>query len=253
MIPSFKRGLIGAAIVCAAWTGAGPAGAAAIKLIASNAVKEAYRELLPAFEKASGHTIIVDWGATVDINKRIENGEAADLVVVSKAGIDMLVKDGKVEGASRADVAKSSIGIAVRIGAPKPKIATSEDLKKTLLSSNTILVSGGLSGDYMLGVFRRLGVAEALAPKIKQLSPDHAPGDALEHGEGDIGFTQTSELLPYKVTYVGPLPADVQLVTVFSAGVPREAKQPDAAKALIRFLAGASAVPVLKKTGLEPG
>jgi molybdate transport system substrate-binding protein len=253
MTPSCKRRLIGVAIVCAAFSAATPVGAAEIKVIASNAVKEAYKELLPAFEKASGNKISVDWGATVEIANRIENGETADLIIVSAAGADMLVKDGKLDGGTRADVAKSSIGVAVRTGLPKPDISTSAALKKTLIASKAILISGGLSGDYMLSLFRQLGIAEDVQPKIKQLSPDHAPGDALAHGEGDITFTQTSELLPYRVTYVGPLPSDLQLVTVFSAAIPRNAPQPQGAKALMKFLTGENAIPILTKAGLDPG
>jgi molybdate transport system substrate-binding protein len=230
------------------------ANAAEVKIIASNAVKEAYRELLPAYEKASGNKVTVVWGATVDIVKQVENGEHADVIVVSDAGIDQLIKGGKLDPATRVRAAKSSIGVAVREGLPKPDVSTSEGLKKALLGSKTILVSGGLSGDYMLDVFKRLGIADALKPKIKQLTPDRPPGEALGRGEGDIAFTQTSELLPYKgITYIGPLPNDVQLVTLFSLALTRNTASSDAAKKLTAFVSTPSAVTVLKKHGLEPG
>mgnify|MGYP003332497602 CR=1 FL=1 len=254
MIAIFKRSLLCALAFGTALSVSVAAKAAEVKIIASNAVKEAYRELLPAFEKASGNKVTVDWGATVDIVKRVQSGEKVDVIVVSAAGIDGLVKEGKLDPMTRASAAKSSIGVAVRAGLPKPDISTSDALKKTLLGSKTILVSGGLSGDYMLGVFRKLGIADAIKGKIKQLSADHAPGEALGQGEGDIAFTQTSELLPYKgITYVGPLPNDVQLVTLFSLAATRNASSPDAAKALIKYVTSPAATAVLKKHGLEPG
>jgi molybdate transport system substrate-binding protein len=197
-----------------------PAGAAEIKVIASNAVKEAYSELIPAFEKGSGHKVTVVWGGTIDLKKRIAAGEITDIVITPSGDIDEMIRDGKLVAGSRVDLVKSLIGVAVRRGAPRPDLSSGESLKKSLLASKAIVVSGGPSGYYLLGVFEKMGIAAAIKPKMTQIGSGLPVGDVLVQGRGDIGFTQISEFLPYAKTvdYVGPLPADIQQVTVFSIG-----------------------------------
>lgn len=233
---------------------AAPAGAAEIKVMASNAVKEAYSELIPAFEKESGHKVTVAWGGTIDLKKRIAAGEIADIVITPSGDIDEMIRDGKLAAGTRVDLVKSLIGVAVRRGAPKPDLSSGEGLKKSLLASKAIVISGGPSGYYLRDVFEKMGIAAAIKPKLTQIGSGLPVGDVLAQGRGDIGFTQISEFLPFKtIDYVGPLPADIQLVTVFSSGMHRVAPSPDAAKALVKFLTGPAAVPVLKRDGLEPG
>jgi molybdate transport system substrate-binding protein len=228
--------------------------AAEIKMIASNAVKEAYLQLVPQFEKASGNHVVIDWGGMADITKRIAEGETADVVITTAASIEALTKQGKLVSGSRADVAKSAIGVAIRPGAPKPDLSSGEGLKRSLLAAKSIIISGGPSGIYLEGWFRKVGIADQIKAKTKTLAPGASPGDALARGEGDIGFTQVSELLAVKgIDYLGPVPADMQQVTVFSAGIPVHAGAPEAAKALLKFVTAAPAAAVLKKTGLEPG
>jgi molybdate transport system substrate-binding protein len=127
-------------------------------------------------------------------------------------------------------------------------------LKKSLLAAKSIILSGGPSGIYLTDLFQKMGIAEQIKAKTTRLAPGASPGEAVAHGQGDIGFTQVSELLAVKgIVYLGPLPADVQQVTVFSAGIKRRAPQPDAAKALLRFLTSPEAAPTLRETGLQPG
>jgi molybdate transport system substrate-binding protein len=233
---------------------ASTAQAAEITMIASNAVKAAYTQLLPAFEKASGHHVTVSWVGTADAIKRVNAGEVADIVIAPHGTIDALIAGGKLVPGSRMDLVKSLTAVAVRAGLPKPDISSGEALKRALLASKGVIVSGGPSGTYMLQLFEKMGIAEQIKPKMKQLAPGANPGEALVHGEGDIGFTQVSEFLPVKgINYVGPLPHDVELVTVFSSGIPRNAREPEAAKALVAFVTSPAAAAVVKRSGLEPG
>ena len=254
MITLETRHIVRTLAICAALLASSAAGAAEIKVIASNAVKEAYVKLVPVFEKKSGHHVTVDWGGTADIVKRTANGEVADIVITTSAYIDDLTKQGKLAPGSRVDLAKSTIGVALRPGAPKPDLTNGEGLKKSLLAAKSIILSGGPSGVYLTELFQKMGIAEQIKAKTTRLAPGESPGEAVAHGQGDIGFTQVSELLAVKgIVYLGPVPADVQQVTVFSAGIGRNAQQPDAAKALVRFLTSAEAAPTLKETGLQPG
>jgi molybdate transport system substrate-binding protein len=230
------------------------ASAADITVIASNAVKEAYLQLLPQFEKASGNHVVVSWAGTDDIARRIGNGEVADIAIAPSFTIDALIAQGRLTPGSRVDVAKSIVGVAIRLGAAKPDLSSGEGLKRSLLAAKSIVISAGPSGKYLTGLFQKMGIAEAIKPKTTQLAPGASPGESLARGEADIGFTQVSEFLAVKgIDYLGPLPPDIQNVTTFSAGVHKAAPNAKAAKALLEFLTAPSAAGVLKKTGLEPG
>jgi molybdate transport system substrate-binding protein len=246
-----KTALYGIAAALAAVL-APAAGAAEIKVIASNAVREPYRELVPVFEKATGYRVTIDWGGTVDIVKRVGAGEVADIVIIPAGRIDDFVKQGLLMG--RIDLARSGVGVAVRSGAPRPDISSAAALRNTLLAAKSIVLSSGPSSVYLPTLFQKMGIADALKPKIIQIGPGLPVGEAVARGEGEIGFTQISELMSVKgVDYLGPLPADVQLVTVFSAGLHAAAPAPDAARALLKFLTAPEAAAVLKRHGLEPG
>ncbi len=239
-----------AATLAAVWAPA--AGAAGIKMIASNAVREPYGELLPVFEKSTGHKVTVDWGGTVDVVKRVERGEIADLVIIPAARIDALIAKGRLE--SRTDLVRSGVGIATRAGVPRPDVSSVEALRSTLLAAKSIVLSSGPSSLYLPTLFQKMGIADAVKLKIIQIAPGLGVGDTLARGEGEIGFTQMSELMSVKgIQYLGPLPAEVQFVTVFSAGLHASAPAPDAARALLKFLTGPDATPVLKSHGMEPG
>jgi len=229
-----------------------PAGAAEIKVIASNAVREPYRELVPIFEKSTGHKVTIDWGGTVDIVKRVGGGEVADIVIIPAARIDEFVTQGRV--VSRTDLARSGVGVAVRAGAPRPDISSAAALRNALLAAKSIVLSSGPSSLYLPTLFQKMGVADELKPKIIQIGPGLSVGETIARGEGEIGFTQMSELMSVKgIEYLGPLPAEAQFITVFSAGLHAAAPAPEAARALLRFLTAPEATPVLRNHGMEPG
>jgi molybdate transport system substrate-binding protein len=234
--------------------GTGMTQAADINVLASNALKEAYLELVPGFEKATEHKVATTWAGTNDIKKRMAAGETYDLVIMAGPALDELIKQGKIVPGSRVDLAKSGVGVAVRAGAPKPDISSGDALKRALLAAKSIAYSSGPSGVYMEGLFRRLGIADEIKPKLKQTQPGNPVGEVIARGEAEIGFQQVSELLPIAgLDYIGPLPPDIQHITVFSGGIHTGAKQPDAAKALVKFITAPAAVPVIKKKGMEPG
>jgi molybdate transport system substrate-binding protein len=228
------------------------AGVTEIRMIASNAVREPYGELLPVFEKNAGHRVTVSWGGTVDIVRRIEGGEIADIAIVPAARIEDLIGKGLI--ASRTDLVRSGIGVAVRAGVPRPDVSCLEALRSALLAAESIVLSSGPSSLYMPTLFLTLGIAEAVKPKIIQIAPGQGVGATLARGDGEIGFTQVSELMSVKgIQYLGPLPAEVRFVTMFSAGLHAAAPAPDAARALLTFLTSPDAAPVLKRHGLNPG
>jgi molybdate transport system substrate-binding protein len=250
MIAHLFPGLVLSTVLMAATT----ASAVQIKMVASNAVKEPYLELIPQYEKATGNKVQVDFVGTGDIVQRIgRNGEVADVVVGASFTIEDLIKQGRL-APGRVDLAKSVIGVALRPGAPKPDLTSGETLKRYLVSGKKVIISGGPSGIYLKDLFQKMGIAEQIKGKITQLAPGASASEAVAHGEGEIGFTQVSEILAVKgVEYLGPLPPDIQQVTTFSAGVHKNAPQAEAAKALLKYLTAPAAVPVLKKRGLEPG
>jgi molybdate transport system substrate-binding protein len=247
-------------IVAAAFAGAsflilaGSANAADVKVMASAAIKEAYLELVPQFEKGTENKVATTWAGTVDMMKRLQDGELFDLVIMAGPSIDELTKQGKIVPGSRVDLAKSGVGVAVRAGAPKPDIGSGEALKRTVLAAKSVAYSTGPSGVYLAGLFQRMGISEDIKSKIKLAPPGMPVGEMIARGEAEIGSQQVSELLPVAgIDFIGPLSADVQQITVFAGGIHTGATQADAAKALVKFLTSPQAAPVIKKKGLEPG
>jgi molybdate transport system substrate-binding protein len=232
----------------------GTAQAAEIKVLSTQATEQAYRELVPQFERASGHKVTTIFTGTLDLQKRIAAGESYDMIIMAGPAIDDFIKAGKIVPGTRVDLARSGVGVAVRTGAPKPDISSTEAVKKTLLAAKSIGYSTGPSGVYLVGLFQRLGVSEAIKPKLKQTPTGVFVGTIVANGEAEIGFQQVSELSHFPgVDYVGPLPADIQEITIFSSGIQVGAKETDAAKAWGKFLTAPAAAPVFKKMGLEPG
>ena len=230
-----------------------PAHAAEIKVLSTQAVEGAYRELVLQFEKASGHKVITTFTGTLDAQKRIAAGEAYDLLIMAGPAIDDLIKSGKVVPGSRVDLASSGVGVAVRAGAPKPDIRSTEALKKALLAAKSIGYSTGPSGVYLTELFRRLGIADQIKSKLKQTPTGVFVGSLITSGEAEIGFQQVSELAHYPgIDYVGPLPADIQNVTVFSSGMQTGAKSVDAARAWVAFLTSPAAAAVFKSKSMVP-
>jgi molybdate transport system substrate-binding protein len=247
--------VVGALVAAAAMViGATAAKAAEIKILGAVAVKEAVVDLVPVFEKASGHTVTAIWAGGQAIMQRISGGEVVDIVLIPSPNIDKLIAEGKVVGGSRADVAKSGIGVAVRAGLPKPDISSGEAVKNAVLAAKSVAYSTGASGFYLADLFKRMGISDQIRDKVKQTPSGVQVGEVVARGEADLGFQQVSELLHVEsIHYLGPLPADIQHVTVFSAGLHMAAPAPDAAEALVKFLTGPYAGPIIKKTGMEPG
>jgi molybdate transport system substrate-binding protein len=251
------RPIVGALIglgVAAAALLAGIADAAEIKVISTGSLKEALGELAPAFEKSSGHKVAAIFAGTDEIVRRLGAGEPIDIVIAPAVWIDDLIKRGLVIADSRADVARSGIGVATRAGAPPIDIGSADGLRTGLLGARSIILSAGVSGIYLNGLFRKWGIADALAPKITTLPGSGPVADALVRGEGDVGFLQVSELVAVKgITFLGPLPADIQEMTAITAGLGKAAGAPEAARAMVKFLTSPQAAPAKRKTGLEPG
>jgi molybdate transport system substrate-binding protein len=233
--------------------GATTAQPADINVISSAAVKDVLVELVPAFEKVNGHNVTVTWAGTEAITRRIGDGEIVDLVLIAAPNIDKLIADGKLAAGSRADVARSGIGVALRSGLPRPEISSGDALKQAVLAARSVAYSSGPSGFYLADLFKRMGIADQIKDKVKQTPSGVQVGEVVARGEADLGFQQVSELLHLKgIQYLGPLPADIQHVTVFSAGLHTAAPAPDAARALVRFLTSPEAAPTIRNAGMEP-
>lgn len=228
------------------------ASAVEIKVLAAGASKEVYLELVPQFEQSSGHKVLTTWSGAADINKRITAGEVYDVVIVAAPDIDAFIAQGRMAVGSRTDLMKSGVGVAVRAGAPAPDISSSEALKRTLLAAKSIGYSTGPSGVHALNLFERLGIADEVKSKLKQVPSGLRVGSILASGEAEIAFQQISELIHAPgVEYVGPLPADLQKITVYAAGIHSGATQAAAGKELVKALSGPAAAPVIKKYGME--
>jgi molybdate transport system substrate-binding protein len=230
------------------------ASAAEIKVIGSPGFREAYTELVPAFEKSTGHRVTTTWGGVNEIANRVAAGETADIVILPVAQIDDLIGQGKLLAKSRVQVAKSGVGVAVRSGAPKIDIRSGDAIKNALLAAKSISYSNGPSGAHMAALISKWGIADQVKAKIVIAPPDTPVGVVLARGGADIGFQQVSELLHVKaIDYLGPLPADVQEITAFAAALHSMATAPDAAAALVKYLSAPAAAPIIRKTGMEPG
>jgi len=224
-----------------------------VRLLASGALREALEELLPEFERASAHKVALTIAGTAGIVNRMQKGEVTDVVILADYALAGLAREGKVVDGNRVDVARSGVGVAVAKGAPKPDIGSGEALKRTLLAAKSIAHSRGPSGIYLTGLFRKLGIADEIKAKVKEVEGEPV-ARLVARGEVEIGFQQISEIIHVAgVDYLGPLPPDVQHITVFASGLAATAKETDAANALVRFLTAPAAAPVLKKHGLEPG
>jgi molybdate transport system substrate-binding protein len=245
------QGILAASMLLASAT---LAQAVEVTVLSTQATEQSHRELLPQFEKATGNTVKITYTGTLDAKKRIAAGEAFDVLIMASSDLDGFLTDGTLAPGSRVDLAKSGVGVGVKAGAPKPDISTTEAFKKSLLAAKSIGYSTGPSGNYVLGLFDRLGIADQVKPKLKQTPTGVFVGTITASGEVDLGIQQVSEMSQYPgVDYVGALPADIQRMTVFSSGIAAKAKEPAAAKALVKFVTSPEAGVIYKKRGMEPG
>jgi polar amino acid transport system substrate-binding protein len=243
----------------AALASASPAQAAEIRVMTSGALAAPFADLVPGFEKATGHTLVTilgssQGGAPDSIPERLKRGETAHVFLLGRESLDALVKQGFVVAGSEKDIVNSRMAMSVRLGITKPDISTVDAFKKAMLEANSIAYSASVSGTYLSTVaFQQLGIADQVLPKAKRIMSERI-GAVLTRGEVDVGFQQISELLPFAKTtqFVGPLPEGVQKVTAFSAGV--AAASPDAAlsKTMIDYLASREAHAMIRKYALDP-
>ena len=207
-------------------------------------------ELIAQFERETGHKIVVTYGLAAVLKQNFLDGTAADVLLLTSPIVEDLAKQGKVVAGSKVDVARSGVGIGIKAGAPRPDISTADALKNTVLAAKSVGYSKeGASGVAFARVLERLGIAEQVRAKYKDTGTK--AGEMVVAGDIELGAAQIPELMAVPgVDVVGPLPAELQTVTVFSLGLATEAKAADAARAFIQFLAGPVAAPVYKAKGL---
>ena len=234
------------------------AGGAEVRVMISGGFSAAYLELVPDFEHATGHKVVTARGASMgtapnSIPSRLQRGETVDVFVMVGDALEGLIQQGKVLTGTRVDLARSRIGVAVRAGSPKPDIGSVDAFKRAMLDAKSLAYSSSASGVYLsTELFPRLGIADQVKAKSRMVGNEPV-GAAVARGEAEIALQQISELLPVPgLDFVGPLPAEIQKITVFSAGIAVGAKEPDAGKVLIKFLASPAAAPAIAKSALEP-
>jgi molybdate transport system substrate-binding protein len=249
----WSKALAVAGCLCAVLA-ASAVNAAEISVLSSTAMREVLEELVPAFERASGHKVTINFQSGVNVSAKIREGAVADLVITAGPALDELAKEGKVVAGSRVDFVRAMVGVAVRAGARKPDIRTPEAFKSALLAAKSIGYSKGPSGTHLMSVMQRLGVAEELKPKLVQPELGQRVGAMVAKGDVEIGVQQINELLPIPgIDFVGPLPNELQTALIYSTGLPATAKEREVAAALVKFLTSEAALPVFKKLGMEPG
>jgi molybdate transport system substrate-binding protein len=249
---SFTLGILGALLL------SGAASAAEVRVMISGGLTAAYKALVPEFERATGHKVLTAYGPSMGttsnaIPVRLDRGEPADVLIMVGYALEDLAQNGKVIADSKIDLVKSPIAVAVKAGTPKPDISTPDALKRALLAVKTIAYSDSASGVYVsTEMFGKLGIADEMKDKARKI-PATPVGEIVARGDAEIGFQQMSELKPVEgIDIIGPLPDELQKITIFSAGIASASKEPDAGKALIKFLASPAARAEIVKSGMDP-
>src|ERR1700733_12734785 len=223
-----------------------------IKILSGGAMKSLMVEVVPLFERASGIKAEIEFRLTSVAMKEIGDGAAFDVALLPRPELDALVPAGKIAAGSSDDVTRSAVGLAVRAGAPKPDIATVAAFKRTLLAARSIAYSDGPSGAYIADLLQRLGIAQEMKQKTRLTSGPVA--ELLAGGEAEIGMQQVVAILPVKgVELVGPLPAELQNVIIYAAGLSTGAQNGAAAQNFIAFLRSKEIGRLIRAKGLEPG
>ena len=248
------------AAVVAIWMGLGalavrPAQADDVKVFSAGAVRAIVTDLAEQFRQETGNTVTFSFGTAGQTRQKLLSGEPVDVVILTDAGIDDMIRQGALASGSRADLARTGMGVGVREGAPKPDITTSEAFKTTLLKAKSLVyvdpAQGATSGVHFKSVLERLGIADAVRSKTQLVSGGY-PAEKVASGEAELVVHQISEIVPVKgVTLVGPLPPDFQKVTVYSAGLAALSPSPAAARAFVAFLTRPAFKPKLAAAGLD--
>lgn len=227
---------------------------AEVRTLAANAVKGPLVELVAAFETATGHTVRMAWGGTEGIAARIERGEAVDIVLIGSDRLDRLLADGRLRAGTKREFARSGVGVAIRPGLPRPNVTTAAGVREAVLAAGRIAYSSGPSGAYVADMLARMGIGERIAGRVIKPASGIQVADLLARGEADLGFQQVSELLDASgIDYLGPLPADIQNVTIYALAQHPSAEASEAAQALARFLTRPEAAPAVVRAGMDPG
>lgn len=237
----------------------GSAYAAEVKILSAFALRPVLSALTAEFEQSSGHKLVIAYDLAGAVRDRIQRGEVADVAIITPPQIEELVKQGKIIGDSRVDVAKVGIGVAVRAGAPKPDFGSVEAFKRSMLAAKSIVYGdparGAAASVQFVQVLDRLGITADMKPKTKlHDAVNFSTMELLAKGEAEFGVSQISLIVGAPgVELAGALPAELQVYTVFSAGIVTDTKETVSAKALIKFLSGPAAASVIKTKGMEPG
>jgi molybdate transport system substrate-binding protein len=227
--------------------------AAEITVVSSTAMTEFLEAAIPVFERETGNKVKATFLSSAVLPGKVKEGVQADVIVTTPGIFDDLVKVGKLVPGSRSDFIKSSAGVAVRAGAPKPDISTPEAFKAALLAAKSVGISKGPSGIYMLSLLDRLGIADAIKPKAVFTEPGQRVGLIIASGQAEIGVQQITELLAMPgIDFVGPLPPALQTTIVYATAGSVNAKEKDAAAVFAKFLTSKSVAPIAKKMGLDP-
>jgi molybdate transport system substrate-binding protein len=224
-----------------------------VGFLSREAPRSVLRDLAPEFERTTGHRLVVHYEFSTDLKRRIEAGDPFDVAILPPEVADDLMRRGKLVAGSRVELARTGLGVAIRRGAPKPSIGTADEFRQTLLTARAIgYADGGTTGGQVRNMLARLGVAEAMTPKMRPY-PSGGALEALARGEADLVVIGISPILDTPgVELAGWLPPDLQSYVVFTASIGAEAKEPDAARALLSTLASPAAVELFKARGFEP-
>lgn len=224
-----------------------------ISVISSMATKQLLAVLAQRYHQATKQSVSIESVGGVDAAKRVQSGEVFDLVVLAANVIDQLIAEGRIIDGSRVDLVHSGVSVVVRSGATRSDISTEEALKRAVSGAKSIGYSTGPSGVHLTRLFERWGIAADIKDRIVQASPGVPVGSLVAKGEVELGFQQLSELINLSgVDILGPLPPSAQIITTFSAGVALASSQPDAARALIDFLASPAAAEAKRNNGMDP-
>jgi molybdate transport system substrate-binding protein len=221
--------------------------------ISSMATRTVLAEAVQDYERLTGQPVVVKSVGGVDAARRVENGEGFDFVVLAADVIERLEAAGHVVSASRVDLARSGVAIAVAAGAPRPEVGTEAALCDAVLAARSIGYSTGPSGSHLTRLFERWGIADVVAPRILQAPPGVPVGALVARGDVELGFQQLSELMHLPgIDVIGPMPAEAQIVTVFSAGICTTSAKKDVAKVFLSFLASSQCDRAKLSQGMEP-
>jgi molybdate transport system substrate-binding protein len=227
--------------------------AADLRIIAATPLKGVIKDLTAQFERQSRHKLSAKFVSGPIVKREIEADAAYDLAISITPVIDALIRDGRLQAATRADVAYAIIGLGVRAGAPKPDISTVEGFKKTLLGANSVAHSAtGASGDHFKKILQKLGIAEQMQPKLRPM-PAEAIGQAVPSGQAEMIVVTAPVILVPGAELVGPIPAELQFYNTFAAAIGSQSANPDGARDFLRLLTAPGAMAVLKAHGMEAG